>query len=92
MVWAPNIDDLRDLALVRQIDVALEWQWGDNDFSVRDMLAEVGKKVPVIVARNWRRWDDEEEVHTHGYDAAIDVPFPVEELIATCERLLRAED
>ena len=89
MVWAEDADDLRRLATEKKIDVALEWQHGPRDFPVRDMLREIGKQVPLIMSRNWAQgmWQDEAELRSYGYEAALDMPFPIVELRKVCERL-----
>lgn len=88
VVWAADLDELRKLASENKIDIALEWQWGENDFPVRDMLRQIGKQVPLIMSRNYRRWNDETQLKAYGYDVAIDVPFTVADLIEKCEQLL----
>jgi hypothetical protein len=88
-IWASDQDKLRELAKDSDIDIALEWQWGLKDFSVRDMLRHIGKNVPIIMCRNWKQgcWQDDSELKINGYAAAVDVPFKVEEFIELCKRL-----
>jgi len=89
VVWATDPDSLQKLAQVNDIDLALEWQHGETDFSVRDMLRQIGKKVPIIMCRNWRQgiWNDDRELKIHGYAAAVDVPFKVDEFMELCKQL-----
>ena len=89
VIWSDDPNVLRKLASETKIDVALEWQHDMNDFPVRDMLWQIGKRVPLIMSRNWRQgiWADEAELWSCGYKAVVDVPFDLEELIKTCERI-----
>jgi len=36
-------------------DLAIEWQWGPDDFPIRDLLRKYGRKTPVVLALNWHR-------------------------------------
>ncbi len=89
VLWSSDPDNLRELARINHIDVALEWQWGETDFSVRDMLRQIGKSVPIIMCRNWKQgiWKNDDDLRNQGYAAAVDIPFKVEEFMALCERL-----
>lgn len=82
VTWAQDIYHLKELASARHIDIALEWQHGEMDFPVRDLLRALDKRPLLVLARNWRAngWQNIRCVQEAGYDMAIDVPFPVAEL------------
>ena len=75
------------MARSSRIDLALDWQHGEEDFQLRDMLTEIGKRPRLIMARNFRKgiWSDETSLRALGYDLGIDVPFTVQDI----KRLLR---
>lgn len=80
-IWARDLKTLERLASEKEIDIALEWQHGEYDFPVRDMLKRIGKEVPLFMCRNWRRgiWMDPQKLRSYGYIAALDVPFRPED-------------
>jgi len=91
VVWSRDYSELYKMATISNIDIALEWQWSDNDCIMRDMMRQIGKDVPIIMCRNWSEdsWRDENELKAEGYSAAIDVPFNMSDFIETCKRLTK---
>jgi hypothetical protein len=87
VVWDRDAGRLKEMARSSRIEHALEWQHGEEDFQIRDMLTEIGKRPRVIMARNFRIgiWSDETALKALGYDLAIDVPFALQNI----KRLLR---
>lgn len=86
-VWDRDAEQLKEMARSSRIDFALDWQHGEEDFQLRDMLTEIGKRPRLIMARNFRIgiWSDETSLRALGYDLGIDVPFTVQDI----KRLLR---
>ncbi|MFC1462961.1 hypothetical protein ACFLQU_05070 [Verrucomicrobiota bacterium] len=86
-VWAATWEELRELAIQSDIDIAFEWRHGDTDFPVRDMLREIGKDVLLVMYRNWPGLTDE-ELHRHGYSAIIPMVPKLDELVPLMEKLV----
>jgi len=88
--WANNPEDTEKIIIEKEPDLAIEWQHGDDDFPIRDLLRKHGRRTPVILALNWRRDslpDDPKEVGCAGY---LDVPFRCREVMGMFYKVLPA--
>jgi len=82
-LWAESADGLKAVVEEYQVDLALEWQHGERDFPIRDLLRRTHEDVPVLLALNWngKAPADFPEL---GYAHTLDVPFDPSELLAKC--------
>jgi len=75
------------LVLENEPDLAIEWQWGEDDFPIRDLLRKYGRSTPVILALNWSGQLPNEPGEI-GYDGYLDVPFKIKEMLNVFYRAL----
>lgn len=79
VVWAPTAKELEVLVAPLQIDLAIEWQHSEKDFTVRDMLRRLGKETPVFLALNWN-CQVPRNFETLGYAGFFPIPFDLREM------------
>jgi len=53
VLWAETREKLEELIDPAEIDLAIEWQHGEKDFTIRDLLRNHNKKTQVFLALNW---------------------------------------
>ena len=63
------------------IDLALEWQHGPEDYPVRDMLRKCKKEVPVFLSLNWNG-SIPPNFSNLGYRDYLSVPWQIDELLS----------
>ena len=78
-LWAGSPDRLENLARSNHVDIAIEWQHGEDDYPVRDLLKKIQKDVRVFLALNWSGklpvgFD------ALGYAGSLTVPFTDSEM------------
>ena len=87
--WERNSEDTEQLIIEHEPDLAIEWQWGPNDFPKRDLLRKDRRKTPVFLARNWgdplALPDDPNDIDCAGY---LPVPFNLKEITGQFCRVL----
>ncbi len=59
------------------IDLAIEWQHGPDDYPVRDMLRKCGKEIPILLSLNWNGRVPP-NFSTLGYRDYISVPWEID--------------
>ena len=81
VLWSECIDELEELVTHNHVDLAIEWQHGERDFPVRDLLMRTQKDVPALLPLNWngKAPHDYSEL---GYRHTLVVPFNLSELLA----------
>jgi len=90
VLWSDNREDTEKIVKDNEPDLAIEWQHGNDDFPIRDLLRKHGRQAPVILAINWNRDplpDDSTEIGCVGY---LDVPFQLRKLMSLCYKVLPA--
>jgi hypothetical protein len=69
------------------IDIALEWQHGREDYSIRDLLRKYNKRVPILLLLNWNGYLPPDFPNL-GYIDYLDVPWAMDELMSKFHRAL----
>ena len=75
VLWSNNREELENIIQSNEIDLALEWQHGEFDFTIRDLLSKNNKNIPIFLCLNWngKLLIDYKEL---GYCDWLEVPFP----------------
>jgi len=68
-------------------DLAIEWQWCDNDFPIRDLLKKYGRNTPVILALNWNG-SIQDNPNKIGFAACLNTPFRIREMLRVFSQVL----
>jgi len=68
-------------------DLAIEWQWGPDDFPIRDLLRKYGRKTPVALAMNWHRTLPG-TLSKIGCAGCLNVPFRLREILSVFYKVL----
>ena len=68
-------------------DLAIEWQWGPDDFPIRDLLRKYGRKTPVVLALNWNGTLPG-ALSKIGCARCLNVPFKLSEMLSVLYKLL----
>jgi len=63
------------------VDLALEWQHGPEDYSIRDLLRRCNKNVPIFLILNWNG-QLPPNFPSLGYQDYLNVPWKIEELMS----------
>jgi hypothetical protein len=63
------------------IDLALEWQHGPEDYSIRDLLRKCNKNAPIFLYLNWNGLSPP-NFPSLGYQDYINFPVKIDELIS----------
>lgn len=88
VLWAEaNLEELEQIAISNNIDLAIEWQHGEQDYPLRDMLKRIGKVVPIYLSLNWNG-KPLTNVQELGYVDFIQTPWTIEELRQTFIKML----
>ncbi len=90
VLWSDSAEWLERAARDSEIDLAIEWQRGLQDFTVRDMLRSLGKPAPVLLALNWNNCAPN-DFHKLGYADTLRVPFDLDEMSEKICRVLTPE-
>lgn len=77
--WSDNLSDIEIFIKNEKIDVGLEWQWGEYDYTILNLVKEHEKNIPVILCLNWNR-KLPGNFTALGYQDYLTVPFKVEEV------------
>ena len=79
VIWAQNQNELEELLKDRDPDLAIEWQHGERDFTIRNLLRKHGKETMTFLALNWngKRPSNFESL---GYIDVLGVPFKIFEI------------
>ncbi len=87
-LWAENRIEFIETVRKHDFDIALEWQHEPTDYSVRDILRQCEKNVPVVLCLNWNRQriSDFDEL---GYADCLKIPFKVDELQTKLRDIVR---
>jgi len=69
------------------IDIALEWQYGREDYPIRDLLRKYDKRVPILLCLNW---DGQfpPNFSSLGYQGYLNVPWTIDELMSKFYKVL----
>lgn len=79
VLWAETREKLEELIDPPKIDLAIEWQHGERDFTIRDLLRNHNKETQVFLALNWHS-EIPPDFHELGYAEVIKVPFELVEM------------
>ncbi len=73
-IWSHDEKLLNNLIKNSSIDIAFEWQWDPEDYTIRDVFRKFNKQTPVILCLNWNNKipDNFEKL---GYADYIEIPF-----------------
>jgi len=69
-----NAQDTLRIVRSSQFDLAIEWQHGDEDFPIRDVLKAFGRNTSVFLALNWNN-KAPANLEELGYAGTLVVPF-----------------
>jgi hypothetical protein len=82
-----NRDLLEEAIRSVDIDIALEWQHGREDYPIRDLLWKYNKRIPILLSLNWDgRFPP--DFLSLGYQDYLDVPWTTDELMSKFYRVL----
>jgi hypothetical protein len=70
------------------IDLALEWQHGPEDYPIRDMLWKCQKEVPIFLSLNWNG-SIPPNFSNLGYQGYLNVPWEIDVLMSQFYEVLR---
>ena len=79
VLWADTQEELEKLIEFTRIDIAIEWQHGERDFIIRDLLRQYKKNAKIFLALNWNG-KIPPDFDKLGYVDVINVPFNFNEL------------
>jgi hypothetical protein len=68
-------------------DLAIEWQWGPDDFPIRDLLRKYGRKTPVVLALN-RNVTLPGALSKIGCAGCLNVPFKLTKMFSVFYKVL----
>lgn len=68
------------------IDLALEWQHGPQDYPIRNLLRKCKKEVPIFLSLNWNTVPS--NLWSLGYQDYLNVPYKIEELMSKFYQVL----
>ncbi len=75
VLWAETSEETEKMIKDNHdIDIALEWQHGAEDYPIRDLLQKYKRSTKVILALNWNN-EKPANLRNLGYFDAIDVPL-----------------
>lgn len=69
------------------IDIALEWQWGREDYPIRDLLRKHNRRIPILLFLNWDGLFPP-KFSSLGYDGYLDLSWGMDELMRRFCRVL----
>jgi DNA-binding response OmpR family regulator len=78
-LWAGTELELRELAESNSIDLAIEWQHGEQDYTCRDLLKSIGKTVPIFLSLNLNG-KSPSNLEELGYAGTLAVPFSASDM------------
>jgi CheY-like chemotaxis protein len=78
-LWSHDENELEEMVRTNDVDIAIEWQWAEQDFPIRDMLRRLSKNAPVFLALNWNG-KTAKNFSDLGYAGTLQVPFDEDEL------------
>jgi len=84
---AANLEELEQISINNNVDLAIEWQYGEQDYPIRNMLEKIGKVVPIYLCLNWNG-KAPVNVQDLGYVDTLTVPWTIEELRQKFPRML----
>ncbi|MBW2341879.1 MAG: hypothetical protein JRF50_16300 [Deltaproteobacteria bacterium] len=79
VIWAQNQNELEELLKYRDPDLAIEWQHGERDFTIRNLLRKHGKETVTFLALNWNG-KIPSNFESLGYIGVVQVPFKIFEI------------
>ena len=53
VLWAESKSEFIEIVKTNDFDIALEWQHGHTDFTVRDIIRQYNKNVPIVMCLNY---------------------------------------
>jgi len=53
VLWSESAEETEELIVGTHIDLAIEWQHGEEDHPIRDLLKKYGRDTSVLLALNW---------------------------------------
>jgi hypothetical protein len=79
VLCAETYQELEKLVETNQIDLAIEWQHGERDFTVRDLIRRYNKQAKTFLFLNWnnKKPSDFDEL---GYCDVLEVPFKIKSM------------
>jgi hypothetical protein len=79
VLYAETYQELEKLVETNQIDLAIEWQHGERDFTVRDLIRRYNKQTKIFLALNWnnKKPSDFDEL---GYCGFLEVPIKIKNI------------
>ncbi len=87
VIHSCNKDVLEKAIRTAHIDIALEWQHGQEDYPIRDLFRKYNKDVPMLLCLNWNGLLPP-DFPSMGYQDYLDVPWTIAELMRKCCRVL----
>jgi hypothetical protein len=69
------------------IDIALEWQHGREDYTIRNLLRKYRKRIPILLCLNWDGQFPRNFL-SQGYQDYLDVPWTTDELMRKFYKVL----
>ena len=79
VLWSESYTELEISAISNPIDFAIEWQWGENDYPIREMLTDIHKNTPIFLSLNWNR-KLPINFQELGYAGFLEVPYTIMEI------------
>jgi hypothetical protein len=88
VLWSDcNPQKTEELIMDTEPDLAIEWQWREDDFPIRDLLRKHRRKTPIVLSLNWNNTlpDNFNEL---GYAAYIQVPMKMGHIMDIFDRII----
>lgn len=79
VLWAQSVQELQRVVEYSEIDLAIEWQHGEQDFPIRNLIRRLNKNTPVFLALNWNG-NKPANIEALGYKDSLTVPFKANEI------------
>ena len=79
VIWAETQQELEKLIESTQIDLAIEWQHSERDFTILNLLRRHNKKAKIFLALNWNQ-KIPPDFNQLGYVDVLEVPFRENEM------------
>ena len=92
-LWADNPEELEEIAISNNIDLAIEWQSGQlrqHRLPSLDMLKKLGKVVPIYLSLNMSL-DAQTNIQELGYVDTLEAPWVLDEMRQKFHRMLTPE-
>ncbi len=87
VLWAEAKSEFIEIVKNNDFDIAIEWQHGRTDYTVRDILRQYEKNVPVVLYLNYRG-QPPPDLNQLGYADTLKI-FDINELRGKLLRIVR---